>query len=236
MDDWYQIINEDSKLSPSVLKELDELGFIVIPGPVTQECLPQLVAAYSAILNAKLDDVSVGSSTTRVNDFVNRGQEFDNLYTYGPILNACCQTIRRPFKLSTMHARTVRPFASAQDLHVDFQREGNDWPMVAFILMVDEFRSDNGATRLVPGSHRMAGLPTELSKDEVLACGPAGSMLIYNGSIWHGHSANSTARPRRSIQGAFIRRDAEPAVKQSTRIQQNTLSRIGGLQRYLLDL
>jgi Phytanoyl-CoA dioxygenase (PhyH) len=237
MDDWYQIINENSKLTASALKELDKVGFIVISGPVKQDCLPQLVAAYdSAILNAPPDDVSVGSSTTRVNDFVNRGQKFDSLYTYGPILKACCQTIRQPFKLSTMHARTVRPFAPAQDLHVDFQREGNGWPMVGFILMIDEFRTDNGATRFVPGSHRMAEVPTDISKNEVLACGSGGSIIIYNGSVWHGHSANSTAQPRRSIQGAFIRRDAETAIKQSTRIQQDTLNRIGGLQRYLLDL
>jgi hypothetical protein len=64
MDDWYQIINENSKLTASALKELDKVGFIVISGPVKQDCLPQLVAAYdSAILNAPPDDVSVGSST-----------------------------------------------------------------------------------------------------------------------------------------------------------------------------
>jgi hypothetical protein len=237
MDDWYNRIRERSELSSSTLKELDDVGYIVIPGPVTPDQLPQLSEAYdSALLTAKPEDVSFGSSTIRVNDFVNRGPQFDQLYTYGPILEACCQTIRQPFKLSTLHARTVRPFAPAQDLHIDFQREGNGWPMIGFILVLDEFRADNGPTRFVPGSHRMAEVPTNISKNEVLACGPAGSIIIYNGSVWHGHSANSTAQPRRSIQGAFIRRDAEPAVKQSTRIQQNTLNRIGGLQRYLLDL
>jgi Phytanoyl-CoA dioxygenase (PhyH) len=235
MDDWYKRISRHSELSPSVWKELDEVGFIVIPGPVTPDQLPQLSEAYdSAVLNAQPDDVSVGSSTTRVNDFVNRGQEFDSLYTYGPILDACCRTICQPFKLSTMHARTVRPHAPEQDLHVDFRRDGHSWPMVGFILMIDEFRTDNGATRFVPGSHRMTEVPTEISKNEFLACGPAGSIIVYNGSVWHGHSANRVDTPRRSIQGSFIRRDAESAVNQSTCIRPETLGRLGELARYLL--
>lgn len=236
MDEWYKRISAHSELSPSTLKELDEVGFIVIPGPVPSDRLPQLSEVYErAVVNARPDDVAVGSSTTRVNDFVNRDPEFDQIYTYGPILEASCRTIRQPFKLSTMHARTVRPHTQEQALHVDFRSEGDGWPMIGFILMVDEFRTDNGATRFLPGSHRRSDTRFETSGNAAVAYGPAGSMVIYNGSIWHGHSANSTAQPRRSIQGAFIRRDAKPAVKQSTRIQPETLSRIGGLHRYLLD-
>ena len=91
--------------------------------------LAQLTEAYdSALVSGASDDVSVGSSTTRVNDLVNRGPHFDGLYVYEPVLEACCRVIDQPFKLSTMHARTVRPYAQAQDLHVDFPREANGWP------------------------------------------------------------------------------------------------------------
>jgi len=71
---------------------------------------------------------------------------------------------------------------------------------------------------------------------ELLACGPAGSVIIYNGSICHGHSANHTNEPRRSIQGAYIGRDAAPAINFAARIHPGTLARIGPLARYLLDL
>jgi ectoine hydroxylase-related dioxygenase (phytanoyl-CoA dioxygenase family) len=183
------------------------------------------------------DDVSIGSSTTRVNDFVNRGPEFDGLYVYKPVLEACCRIIGQPFKLSTMHARTVRPYSQAQKLHVDFGRDVDGWPMVGFIMMVDEFRTDNGATRFVPGSHNWSTIPTDSSADyegQVLACGPAGSVIIYNGSVWHGHTANRVGEPRRSIQGAYIRRDAEPAVNQAARLRPETLGRIGHLAKYVL--
>jgi ectoine hydroxylase-related dioxygenase (phytanoyl-CoA dioxygenase family) len=142
-----------------------------------------------------------------------------------------------------MLARAVNPDSPAQELHVDFRREEAGWPMLGFILMVDEFRSDNGATRFVPGSHKWPAIPDDLitarpADDEgrVVACGPAGSVILYNGSVWHGHAANQTALPRRSIQGAYIRRDAEPWADQAERIRPETFARISPLAKYLLDV
>lgn len=242
MDEWFSAMAADCELPSDAAQELHDIGFVVIAGPVVQARLSELAAAYdAAVSGAHPTDVSIGRSTTRVNDFVNRGPEFDELYVYRPILAACCSIIGQPFKLSTMHARTVNPGSPAQTLHVDFRRETDGWPMVGFIIMVDEFRTDNGATRFVPGSHNWPTIPSDLMKDpaadderQVLACGPPGSVIVYNGSVLHGHTANRAAEPRRSIQGAYIRRDAESWVNQAERIRPETLGRIGPLAKYLL--
>lgn len=207
-------------------QELHDAGFTVIPGPVATADLARLAAAYdAAIESAAPEDVKVGSSTTRLSDLVNRGPEFDGMYLHLPLLEACRQLFHGPFKLSTMHARTLRPHSPAQDLHVDFARDGEGWTMLGFIFMVDEFRRDNGATRFIPGSHMSRELPAGLGEDrkadcpgQVLACGPAGSLIVYNGSVWHGHTANLSDQPRRSIQGAFIRRDAESGANLAERM------------------
>jgi ectoine hydroxylase-related dioxygenase (phytanoyl-CoA dioxygenase family) len=73
-------------------------------------------------------------------------------------------------------------------------------------------------------------------ENQVLAQGSAGSLIIYNGSVWHGHTANRSAKPRRSIQGAFIRRGAQSGGNLAARMRPETLARIGGLAKYLLDL
>jgi ectoine hydroxylase-related dioxygenase (phytanoyl-CoA dioxygenase family) len=222
--------------------ELDDNGFIVIKPPVTPPLFSQLSAAYDAAVSlADRADISVGSTTTRVSDFVNRGADFDEIYIYAPILGACCSLIGRPFKLSTLHARSVHPYAGAQELHIDYQREGDGWPMVGFIIMVDEFSRDNGATRFILGSHMWPAMndarqPDSVRKKEEVACGPPSSVIIYNGSVWHGHGANTTAKPRRSIQGAYIKRDAKPAIDQAQRIRGETLCRISPLAKYVLAI
>ena len=242
MPDCLSAMMDGFELSAGARRELDEIGFTVIPGPVAAEDLAALGAAYdAAIASAAPDDVKVGSSTTRVRDFVNRGPEFDGLYLHPPVLKACCRIINEPFRLSTMHARTLWPGLPAQNLHVDFERDSRGWTMAGFIFMVDEFRNDNGATRFVPGSHLWPAVPPDLPGDlktdypgQVLACGPAGSMIVFNGSVRHGHTVNRSGEPRRSIQGAYIRRDAESGEDLPARMLPETLSRISPLAKYLL--
>lgn len=242
MHDWFSVISAGSELPAGAVRDLLEIGFAVIPGPVMPEGLAQLAAAYdSAMTSADPDDMSVGSTTTRIHDFVNRGPEFDALYVHQPVLEACCRTIGQPFKLSSLLARTMRPHTQAQALHVDYERDTDGWPMVGFILMVDEFRSDNGATRFVPGSHKWATIPDDLMnapqadyEGQVVACGPAGSVIVYNGSVRHGHTANSSGEPRRSIQGTYIRREARSGANLPARMRPETLARISPLARYLL--
>jgi hypothetical protein len=244
MFDGFSTLAAGSEIPMDAASELQERGFVVLPGPVPSDRMEWLVNAYTAaVASATGDDIRIGSTSTRVSDFVNRGAEFDGLYVFPPLLEACCRVIGGPFKLSSLLARILRPREPAQELHVDVPRDSADWPLLGFILMVDEFRPDNGATRLVPGSHRWPGVPEDTLSDpqaehdgQVLACGDAGSLLIFNGSTWHGHGANTSSGPRRSLQGAFIPRDGRAATDFAARMQPETRARLGPLARYVLAL
>jgi ectoine hydroxylase-related dioxygenase (phytanoyl-CoA dioxygenase family) len=227
----------NGRLAAAAEAQLLEEGFAVLP--------PQLSAARVATIAAALDaavaaadprDRGSGRTCTRVWDFVNRGPAFDELYLFEPVLAACCLVIAAPFKLSTMHSRSINPRSPGQTLHVDFARgledvERGAWPMLGFIVMIDAFRADNGATRFVPGSQHAAEQPP--AADAVSACGPAGSIIVYNGAVWHGAGPNATDRPRRSIQGAYIRRNAT-GFPLAARMLPETVARIAPLARYLL--
>jgi ectoine hydroxylase-related dioxygenase (phytanoyl-CoA dioxygenase family) len=231
-------------LPTDAASDLQDHGFVVLPGAVPPDRMERLENAYTAaVASATGDDIRIGSTSTKVSDFVNRGAEFDDLYIYPPLVDACRRVIGQSFKLSSLQARTVRPGAAAQELHVDVPRDSADWPLVGFILMVDEFRPDNGATRFVPGSHLWAGTPAGTMADpfaeydgQVLACGPAGSLLVFNGSTWHGHTANTSSEPRRSIQGAFIPRNGRAATDFAARMSPDTRARLGPLARKVLAL
>src|SRR5262249_15443178 len=152
--DWFSTLAAGSELPMDAASELHERGFVVLPGLLPSERMERLVVAYTrAVESATGDDVRVGSASTRVHDFVIRGAEFAALYVFPGLREACCGVIGGPFKLSSLHARTLRACSPAEDLHVDVRRDSADWPLLSFILMIDEFRPDNGATRFVPGSH-----------------------------------------------------------------------------------
>ena len=235
MNDWFETISATTQLSSEAVRTLQNNGFMILPSPVPAAKLPELARSYDeAVFGATADDIKVGSTTTRVRDFVNRGAEFDNLYLYPPVLQACCRVIKQPFKLSTLHARTLRPQTPAQRLHVDFPNDAQGWPMIGFILMVDEFTPQNGATCFLPGSQGLKAPPTAFGL--VPACGLAGSMIVFNGSVWHGHGPNNTDTPRRSLQGAYIRRTEVSGESLPTRMQGETLGRMSSLAKYLLAL
>jgi hypothetical protein len=247
MSHWHNIIASESHLPPDAARELRESGFVVMPGPVIPGGCEQLAAAYDrAVAAADTADVHHGrtKSSTRIDDFVNRGSDFDGIYIYPPLLAACCQIIGGPFKLSGMRARTLNPGASTEQLHVDVKHLADGWPLVGCILMVDAFDADNGATRFVPGSHLRPQEPSEAMNnpqdahnEQVLGCGPAGSIIIFNASVWHSHGANHSVRPRRSIQAHFVPREARSSPDDhSRRMRPETLQRIGDLAKYVLNV
>ena len=169
------------------------MSFTIVPDAFTGHRLTQLTESYdAAVRNASPENTRIGSTTIRVHGLVHISPDFDDIPTCEPILEACRRVIGRPFKLSSLLVRTVMPGADAQPLHADVKPGEDGWPMLGFIVMIDDFTRDNGATRFLVG------------EEEVLACGRAGSVIVYDGSALHGHSANRTVAPRRSIQGAYV--------------------------------
>lgn len=78
--------------------------------------------------------------------------------------------------------------------------------VVNVIWMLVDFTRENGATRVVPGSHRLGEYPREGSwkESEVQqACAPAGTALLIDGRIWHGTGANIGGEERLAVLTTF---------------------------------
>jgi ectoine hydroxylase-related dioxygenase (phytanoyl-CoA dioxygenase family) len=77
--------------------------------------------------------------------------------------------------------------------------------------MLDAFTARNGATRVVPGSHRASGPLQKSIRDpaanhprQELVTAPAGSVLVFNGHLWHSGTRNESDGPRRALQLQYV--------------------------------
>jgi ectoine hydroxylase-related dioxygenase (phytanoyl-CoA dioxygenase family) len=228
------------------LSMLRESGFAVIPDLISGVALRRLSVAYDKVIaTGKEPDLrrSSSGSNIRLSGLIGESSEFDELYALEPIVQACEDTIAGPFVLSSMCARTVLPGATKQGLHVDVRPDDDACPLLGFIIMVDAFRNDNGATRFVTGSHTRERSPSVYEtnqrpddQDEVPACGPAGSLIVYNGSTWHNFGANVCGVSRRSIHGAYIPRGGKRGIEWATRLRPEIVDQLSLQARSLLGI
>lgn len=101
----------------------------------------------------------------------------------------------------------------AQRIHRDIRSFSGDMPLLLnTLVMLDDFTAANGATYMLPGSHKKAEKPT----DEAFyagarrAVGPAGSILIFNSNVWHAGGDNTTDKPRRSVTPMYCKPFIKP--------------------------
>jgi ectoine hydroxylase-related dioxygenase (phytanoyl-CoA dioxygenase family) len=112
-----------------------------------------------------------------------------------------------------VHGRDPGRGAGAQGLHAD-RPAGRMFEVDAYTLiwMLDDFSTGNGATRVVPRSHRgAAAVPRHLAQpglrhpDEIVVTGEAGDVLIFDAHLWHSGRRNDDGARRRAVQMAVTR-------------------------------
>jgi ectoine hydroxylase-related dioxygenase (phytanoyl-CoA dioxygenase family) len=93
-----------------------------------------------------------------------------------------------------------------------FHRDADSWRrarlrddiLFSANIALTDFRPDNGATVVVPGSHRWEAMREPQSHELCYATMPAGAALLYGGHIVHSGGANKTATPRIGLYVGFI--------------------------------
>ena len=224
-------------------------GIEVLPPPRQQQLLEDTAA----------EGPNVG--VRRLGDLVNKGECFDRIWQNEVLLSIVMGVLPGPFKLHSLNGHDPKPGHGHQALHADWggpesvaevvaagvwSEDSNQIGRPACLFGVlnsawclDDFTAAAGATRVVPGSHLVAGTKPSNDADSraVQVVANAGSVIVWNGSTWHGGSLNSTASQRRAIHCAWIDRKYPQQTDQRKYLRGETVARFKtSLPRYLLDV
>jgi ectoine hydroxylase-related dioxygenase (phytanoyl-CoA dioxygenase family) len=142
-----------------------------------------------------------GGANQRVWNLPSKGREFVDLLRTPIVRTLARHVLQGDYCLSSHTANIAGPGGDAMVLHSDqgFSPRQIDLALTMNVMwMLVDFTEDNGATRLVPGSHRVqAEPPRDEAVASVAGVGPAGTALVFDGRVWHGTGANTTADEQR---------------------------------------
>ncbi|MGE5597149.1 MAG: phytanoyl-CoA dioxygenase family protein [Hyphomicrobiales bacterium] len=187
-----------------VCARLDADGYAIVEGVLSAE---ETRAKYDAL--RRVLDVTPGGrndfegfSTKRIYAFFAKTRAFDGPAIH-PLVLGVLDRVLGNYYLSAPQGIQIGPGETAQPLH----RDDSVYPLppphpelvVNTMWALDDFTEANGATHVVPGSHRWTDRRPGPGDPAERAVMPAGSVMFFLGSVFHGGGANTTDRPRLGV-------------------------------------
>ncbi|NKB72509.1 MAG: phytanoyl-CoA dioxygenase [Candidatus Latescibacteria bacterium] len=202
-------------LSQTEKKQLDRAGYILLPNILSQAQIAAMSAAMEAVYAAEGTGQQDGPAESSY--MQNKTAGLDLCLTHPRVLAAVCHVLEGQIKSFGIHGRPHPPDGEQQALHVDYNGpapQSGRYQVCNSLWMLNDFTPQNGATRVIPGSHLNGQDPKDALADPAAdhpeqrqLLGPAGTVAVFNSHTWHGTTANHSGNPRSSLTSFFCRRD-----------------------------
>jgi hypothetical protein len=229
---------------------LDTDGYLVLGSLMDPALLEQVRQRVEQLFEQEGDragaEFKQEPHSRRLANLVDKGEIFERIIQTPPVLECMEHVLGPRFKLSSLNIRSADPDNGwSQPLHADSGATADEqgyW-VCNSVWMLDDFTEQNGATRLVPGSHRWGVTPQEVVADlyaphprEILLTGRAGTVVVMNAHMWHGGTANHTAAHRRAMHVYYTRWDKPQQQYQRRLLRPEVQDRLSPAARRLLAL
>ena len=143
-----------------------------------------------------------GRETLRIYNLLAHGKPFSRIPIHPALLPVVEGVLDDGCLISSLSSISIGSGETPQPMHADDQVIGLRRPHAPVVCnsmwAITDFTEENGATRIVPHSHRESGVPEypRTDFDSIPAEMKRGSILVWNGSLWHGGGANRTDERR----------------------------------------
>ena len=190
------------------LRRIAEEGYTILEHAIELEFVDEIAEALHKV-EAELgavpaDNLFEGTHTTRVYNLLVHGPTFEKIPVHPDVLPVVEGVLDPGLLISSLSSIAIGPGERPQPIHADDQVIPLARPHIPIICntmwAITDFTEENGATRLIPGSHLRDHAPNPLEHyDTIAAEMPKGSVLVWVGSLWHGGGANQTDTRRVGI-------------------------------------
>ena len=184
-------------------QELEDNGYTIVKNLIDPKLIEELLEAVEKLefrLQRSPDNNRFeGNRTTRTYNLLAHGDIWQQIPVQPQVLELIEGVIGEQCLVSSLASISLAPGETSQVLHADDQVQPLAKPHIATVCnsmwALTDFTEENGATRVVPGSHRWQNpdyFGDQSNIESVPAEMPKGSVLIWHGSTWHGGGANTT--------------------------------------------
>jgi ectoine hydroxylase-related dioxygenase (phytanoyl-CoA dioxygenase family) len=188
--------------------EIDEVGYTIVEGAIDLELIDAfgetLVRLEREMGVVPASNVFEGLHTIRIYNLLARDRIFEKIPVHPAILPICERVLDPGLLVSSLSSIAIDPEESPQPIHADDQIIPLPKPHPATVCntmwALTDFTEANGATRIIPGTHKASSSPDLYEHyDSIPAEMAKGSVLIWHGSLWHGGGSNTTDGRRMGI-------------------------------------
>ena len=192
-----------------ILEILDRDAGVIIDNVLSEDQIKNINSDLEPYLQNTREgqDEFTGLKTKRVGALIARSPECRTL-ALNPIVNEVSKQFLEPhsdgYQLHFTSAINIGPGETGQILHRDRGVWGGYIPrkietQLSTVWAITDFTKENGATQVVPGSHRWDKNRQPIDEEILNAEMSAGSVFIYTGSVMHGGGANNSNKDRLGV-------------------------------------
>lgn len=203
-------------------------GYCVTPEVLSQEELSEIHGALDAIREREWNEKVGESKQQRCFAISVKHPCFRRLMSHPLVVQVWRKLLGSDMICSTWSSNTILGGHGRYGWHADYPywSMAEPWPSGLLagqtLWLLDDFTAENGATGLVPNSHlkncRPNGDSTQARSDETLLIAKAGSLLMFDGRLWHSSRPNSTDKPRSALLGMYARSCIVPMEDMSAQL------------------